>query len=131
VAYRFAVALAGFDDLPVDAGAALVTALLEWLAEVDREWLARHPEAPLLYESGIRFQPDDGDTWQDARDTLERGAGDCEDLAAFRAGELRARLGLDARPFARVEPGSPPLYHALVRMPDGSVEDPSAILGMP
>lgn len=116
--------------------------LLHALVCIDREYLLLHPETPPLYDSGVRYwmaragKPD----WQDVAETLARRLGDCKDLACWRVAELR-NAGIWARPYIRyavriVRRGifKPPLrlsvYHVLVQMPDGELEDPSAILGM-
>jgi hypothetical protein len=56
----------------------------------------------------------------------------CEDLACWRVAELRTRFGIDARPTftSQVRPDGSHLYHILVRLPDGRIEDPSRRLGM-
>lgn len=56
----------------------------------------------------------------------------CEDLACWRAAELRVRHNIMAEPtfiWKKRENGGY-LYHILVRLPDGRVEDPSRTLGM-
>lgn len=55
----------------------------------------------------------------------------CEDLATWRAAELQ-RQGIDAVAFWKeqiLEDGQT-LYHILVRWPNGTIEDPSRLLGM-
>lgn len=56
----------------------------------------------------------------------------CEDLACWRVAELRVRFGIGARPTytSQVRPDGSYLYHILVELPDGSIEDPSRNLGM-
>lgn len=56
----------------------------------------------------------------------------CEDLASWRAAELTARYGIQARPVfvEQPRPNGSMLYHIVVRFPDGRTEDPSRILGM-
>jgi len=59
-------------------------------------------------------------------------AGQCEDLACWRAAELVVRHGIQARPDFTCDArgdGSR-LYHIVVRLPDGRIEDPSRNLGM-
>jgi len=61
---------------------------------------------------------------------FENGGGDCDNLACFRAAELSA-AGVNARPIMTCrQDGGRTIYHALVKWPDGSSEDPSRILGM-
>lgn len=84
---------------------------------------------PALYASGVRYQREHNrEDWQTAEETLQRGHGDCEDLAAFRAAELRnaGELGAKAVCYAP----RPGLIHCVVRRADGTIEDPSRRLGM-
>jgi hypothetical protein len=65
--------------------------------------------------------------WQLPSQTMRRGYGDCKDVAAWRAAELRhqgiaARMGIIPSTRHR---GS---FHAIVRWPDGSLEDPSRFI---
>jgi hypothetical protein len=56
----------------------------------------------------------------------------CEDLACWRAAELRVRYGIQAEPtfIWKLRPNGGYLYHILVKLPDGRIEDPSRTLGM-
>lgn len=85
---------------------------------------------PPLYESGVRYrrEPRGRERWQLAPTTASLGYGDCEDLATWRAAELRLDHGIPA--YAAVYRAGPRLLHVVVRFPDGSIEDPSRILGM-
>jgi hypothetical protein len=82
---------------------------------------------PALYESGIvyRREPIGSEQWQCATELLRTREGDCEDLAAYRAAELR----MDGEPatvaIVLTRRGT---YHAVVRHGDGTIEDPSKIL---
>jgi hypothetical protein len=60
---------------------------------------------------------------------LARGHGDCDDLAPWHAGSLRAS-GTDPDAHAFVKRSGPNRWHALVRRGDGSIEDPSIAAGM-
>ena len=118
--------------------------------------LRAFPGLPMLYESGVIYQREEEgqEDWQDIRSTLEYGYGDCEDLACWRAAELRVKgIGgrkINAHPFLRyrrIMPGRL-MYHVMVEWPKeqarfgrsrgvhllawkGKVlEDPSAALGM-
>lgn len=102
---------------------------LDELTDVDRRYLAQHPETPSLYGAGVRYrrEPLRGpararEHWQTIPEVLTAGYGDCEDLATWRAAELP---GARAVP-VRVRSG----WHIVVLLPDGSVEDPSRRLGM-
>ena len=74
--------------------------LLMALMYVDIAWLKANPQAPLLYESGVRYEeePPGQEDWQDVPTCLRMKVGDCEDLACWRAAELRVRFGIDAYP---------------------------------
>jgi transglutaminase-like putative cysteine protease len=83
---------------------------------------------PPIYTAGVRYiRRDPGERWQTPTETMRRGGGDCEDLATWRAAELRAR-GEPARVI--VYRSAPGVLHAVVRRGDGSIEDPSRRLGM-
>lgn len=125
--YRFTLELDAFDRLPEPTALELVDLWLVALSLHDEAWI-RQAGAPELYGSGVRYRPEPDDTWSDVPACLLAGWADCEDLAAWRAAELRI-AGVRAWPFARLEPGLPVLYHALVRTPDDT-EDPSRLLGM-
>jgi hypothetical protein len=91
----------------------------------------RGVEAPELYGSGIvyRREPRGREWWESATDALgvtSQRSGDCEDLAAYRAAELRHFDGEeDARvKIIRNPSGS---FHAVVERADGTIEDPSRI----
>lgn len=90
----------------------------------------RGVELPPLYESGIvyRREPPGREWWESALDVLGTAKvreGDCEDLANYRAAELRYFEGEHARTvIVRTERGS---FHAVVRRADGTIEDPSRI----
>ncbi len=106
---------------------------LEALTRCNVLWLEAHPQTQLLYDAGVRYRQESmAEAWLDIPHVLELKFGDCEDLAAWRCAELRVR-GINARPFLkwynRPNQGIT-LYHVQVRHPDGSIEDPSAKLGM-
>lgn len=131
-----------------------IVILLESLAKVNEFHLKRGIKIgrpyPRLYDSGVYYREEKPgfEDWPDVPTVLEQGWGDCEDLAGYRAAELRVYDGIDAVPVikwkwipanqmkdAGYPPGSIPrdgvwLVHCLVRYPDGRIEDPSKILGM-
>jgi hypothetical protein len=121
-----------------------VNRALRLLVAQDVEYLRRHPGTPDLYRSGVRYQmePLGREEWLTIPDVLARGVGDCEDLAAWRAAELRAKgygdafaFGVEAGVLTHPTAGRVAVVHVLVSR-DGScdpsqVEDPSAELGMP
>lgn len=83
---------------------------------------------PPIYASGVRYSSrDQNERWQLPSETMARGRGDCEDLATWRAAELR-RVGEPARVVVRRT--GPRVLHAVVQRGDGRIEDPSRRLGM-
>jgi hypothetical protein len=88
-------------------------------------------DVPPLYASGVRYvrEPRGHERWLPPSVVLSRGQGDCEDLAAYRAAELRI-TGEDPDAEARVVRTGPRTWHAVVLRGDGDWEDPSAALGM-
>jgi len=115
--------------------------MLAGLMLIDEEEIRQFPGLPPLYKSGVRYQEQVGrEDWQDALTTYKLQAGDCKCLACWRAAELRVRQNVDARPmftFRRANdgPSVPPdrrryLFHIVVLLPDGTIEDPSKVLGM-
>lgn len=109
---------------------------MEGLVRVNQDILKRNPQIPPLYDSGVRYEAENGtEDWRtivDIRDNLNgegNPVGDCEDLAAWRAAELRER---DNEPgaFVDVVRGGLGLWHAVVRRANGKLEDPSKRLGM-
>ena len=101
--------------------------------------ILRHAKAkgrpvPPIYSAGVHWQPDrekgkPAETWDSILVVRRRGYGDCEDLASWRAAELQLQ-GIAAR--AVVVRSSTPgvAWHAVVRLPNGEIEDPSRRLGM-
>lgn len=112
----------------------IINALCVALVEADVVWLEAHPEAPLLYESGVRYvpEPPNEEWFTDVPTVLKRGWADCDDLGCWRAAELRVRFHIhDAHTFTQrqVEPDGSTLYHVMVQSSLGT-EDPSSALGM-
>jgi hypothetical protein len=112
----------------LSAHPAVLAALLEGLTRANVELLRRAPLPP-LYRSGVRYQrePRGRERWQLAPQTYALGIGDCEDLATWRAAELRL-AGYAARPV--VYRTGPRTLHVVVLRDDGQPEDPSRVLGM-
>ena len=68
--------------------------------------------------------------FRDIPTLYKRGHGDCDNIASARAAELRL-AGIKASPYITWrERWNGTTYHALVRWPDGTSEDPSLLLGM-
>jgi hypothetical protein len=86
---------------------------------------------PPLYTSGVRYvrEPPGAEVWQTPRFAFASKAADCEDLAAgWLAPQYWALGETAARPeVLRIKPR---LRHIVVRRADGTLEDPSLILGM-
>lgn len=124
-------------SLNVPASAAALSAALEGLVGVNYVLMQRARRAnrsfPPLYEAGVLYKPEPviggkrREEWLTADRVLKRRHADCEDLAGYRAAELRM-AGVPARAVARRS--GPRKFHAVVRWPNGQYEDPSRILGM-
>lgn len=111
---------------------AVLRLLLAALCKADELYLSLNPGTPALYKSGVRYvrEPDGAEEWLTIPYVISQGYGDCEDLACWRASELRMQ-GIAAEPhfyFKRI--GTLSMYHIVVRWPNGTFEDPSAVLGM-
>ena len=105
-----------------------IQALLDTLTVLDALFLRSHGSIPGIYQSGVRYARERGrEEWLTVPVILSRGRGDCEDLACWRAAEMRVH-GIDAR--AVVYRSAPHMFHVVVEHPDGSREDPSRELGM-
>lgn len=106
--------------------------VLEALVVIDQHFLRTH-QVPHPYSGILRYQeePNNGiEEFAPASVVYKRGWGDCDDLAPllcawYRNRGERAKIRVQWR---RNKNGK--LYHVLVRRADGSIEDPSRILGM-
>lgn len=107
--------------------------LLDALFKLDLAYLRSNPSTPLLYQAGVRYQrePRGRERWASVPIVRRLGFGDCEDLGCWRAAELNLR-GEPARPFSthKILPSGGVLYHIRVQRGNGTIEDPSRILGM-
>lgn len=106
------------------AGDALEALAFRARAELDRGGV------PPLYESGIvyRSMPTDRRAWKTPAGVMRDGHGDCADLAAWRIAELR-KAGKRAG-FRILRTRRNGLFHIVVALASGRVEDPSRKLGM-
>jgi hypothetical protein len=140
MAYAPLFSLGSFDELAPGQKCRLVLGLVRALVDVDIEYLKAHPQTPALYHAGVSYRPQQTvqgnftgiDHWWDIPAVRLHGEGSCEDLAAWRVAELQLAGHAHVRPFVHsreVSPGNT-LYHIVVKLPDGSEEDPSALLGM-
>lgn len=117
--------------------------ILEALVTDDQLFLRMH-KVPPIYTSGVRYKEEPVNTARVSGDmyrieefaaipaVIERGWGDCDDLAPWRCAELREN-GEPAK--IRIQWKKNPqtgqkLFHIVVRRADGRIEDPSLLLGM-
>lgn len=87
----------------------------------------------LIRRGKVRWAPEPqghGEHFDAADTVVGRGWGDCDDLAPYYAGELRA-TGVDPGAKVIMRRSGPHRWHALVRRSSGEIEDPSAAAGMP
>lgn len=104
------------------------SAALEGLTRVNVGLMQQQPLPP-LYEAGVKYKDEPRDIWRHAVDVAGEKWGDCEDLSAYRAAELRVS-GEDPAAAVHVYKSGSSRYHAVVQRGDGSIEDPSRALGM-
>ena len=109
-----------------------VREIMEGLTRANEGILRARPWLPRIYSSGVRYDHrDPHDPWCDAQAVIENGFGDCDDLAPWRAAELRVRHGIAARVVFTIEQGPvADRWHFIVEHPGGRLEDPSRALGM-
>lgn len=124
------------------AGPAAIQAMLDACCALNSLHLSSSPKTPPLYSSGVRYKRESamcvegidacatGERFNTIPVVLRLRFGDCDDLACWRAAELRVRHGVEARPRLDVVAHHPTRYHVVVQLPDGTTEDPSAVLGM-
>lgn len=92
-------------------------------------------EVPLLTEAikkGVRWKPEpfqDGEHFDLAHQVTARKWGDCDDLAPWLTGELRA-TGADPGAVSRVYKSGPDRWHVVTQTSDGQILDPSKWAGM-
>jgi len=125
---------ATFSHIPLSA--ASYAAAIEGLTRLDEHILRGDLEGPggpskfpPLYQSGVRYKREPRDVWRHIGDVMASGWGDCEDLAAARAAELRVS-GEDENARVGVYQSGPRRFHAIVIRGDETMEDPSRKLGM-
>jgi hypothetical protein len=122
-----AIPEAHVDAPPLDAALEAVTRLNETLLEKGVVPTAREA----IHKHGIRWRPEPpGDEHFDhAQTVLQRGHGDCDDLAPWHSASLR-HTGEDPGAEAIVKRSGPNRWHAVVKRSDGSIDDPSREAGM-
>lgn len=127
--------------IPRPVSRATMLPALEALAQLNEELMERMREETgreptPLYASGVRYRPEPPgqEDWDTCMQVYPRGWGDCEDLAGIRVGELRRAGETSARADtyrSRIRPDGSAVWHAIVVRGDGTLEDPSQLLGMP
>jgi hypothetical protein len=111
-----------------------IKAILDAQVKINQLYLRLH-NVPPLYSSGVRYREEDPTQGYEEFALIpimiERGWGDCDDLAPWRCAELR-EAGEKAciRIQWRRQASGSKLFHILVRRENGVIEDPSLILGM-
>lgn len=115
----------------------VINHLLSLQTVLNVAWLQKHPDAPRLYESGLRYAVEGpyAEVWQTFPVAYRGDVADCEDLACMRAAELIVSgedPGARAVFYGRQLTPRRRLYHVIVRRTTGphEFEDPSRALGM-
>lgn len=113
-----------------------VILLLETQVQID-QWQMKQKKYAPLYDSGVYYkaEPPGFEDWLDTPHLYDQGFGDCEDIACTYTAEKRERHGILSVPCVKfkdfvVNGKLITLIHVLVLNPDGSIEDPSKVLGM-
>ncbi len=116
--------------------AGVVRLYLRALVISNAYYLQQHPETPMLYKSGVKYAPEPNagkfEEFASIATILSRGWGDCDDLAAWRAAEIRVK---EKRPANILvywrKRNNRTVWHVQVKRTDTQeVEDPSRVLGM-
>ena len=89
-------------DRNKDLSHAYLREMLECLTRMDQLYLQKHPETPLLYDSGVTYQeePPGAEDWVDIPSILKIGWGDCVPLST-----LVLRDDYSFAPIAALKPG--------------------------
>jgi hypothetical protein len=109
-------------------------AALEATALANEQAIIRGEVPPLTeaISDGVRWKPEpflDGEHFDLAHQVTARKWGDCDDLAPWLAGELRA-TGEDPGARPRVYKSGPDRWHVVTETSDGRILDPSRWAGM-
>ena len=109
-------------------------AALEATALANEQAIIRGEVPPLTeaISNGVRWKPEpftDGEHFDLAHHVVARSWGDCDDLAPWLAGELRA-TGEDPGARPRVYKSGPDRWHVVTELSDGEILDPSKWAGM-
>ena len=108
--------------------------LLDANVKVNRLYLATN-KTPSIYQAGVRYREEDPrqgyEDFAIVPAIIARGWGDCDDLAPWRVAELQnAGEHAEIRIQWKKIPNRGKLFHIVVRRANGSIEDPSRLLGM-
>lgn len=98
-------------------------------AMVDLARIEHRAGEPLeLYKTTVVYHPEapGRERWKIPTQVMKSGWGDCEDLAAWRAAELRRAGEPEAQ--VVVKRTGKRRWHAVVRRADGRIEDPTRML---
>ncbi len=110
----------------------ILNAMLEGTTRVNEALLA-HGDIPTFDQAvnRIRWKPEPPgqEHFDHGALVLQRGWGDCDDMAPYKAATLRA-TGEDPGARAIVRKSGPKRWHAIVERSDGSIDDPSRETGM-
>lgn len=89
-------------------------------------------KVPPLYSSKVYFKPEKRgvETFVDALQTYQTGFGDCAHLSVWLCAEYRSKGEKASIAIQWILPKGFRLFHVVVRRENGTLEDPSAILGM-
>lgn len=90
------------------------------------------PHAEEAISAGVKWKPEpflDGEHFDLAHQVVARGWGDCDDLAPYLAGSMRA-TGEDPGARPRVYKSGPDRWHVVTETSDGQILDPSKWAGM-
>lgn len=140
-------------DMPQASSERILRALLDALLVADVEYLRLHRDTPRIYQSGVVYEreplpkeieqmypqcvtpckaPVHPEEWKSIPFCIKDGYADCEDLASWACAERIVFDGMTGvnTDFSWRKIGSMIVYHIFVRHADGSIEDPSARLGM-
>ncbi len=129
MSYAFTARLSSFSGLDIHEARSVVQSLVDALTKTNVGYLRDHPNAPLLYNSGVYYCRDDRGRekqWWDIPAVLANRCADCKALAAYRAAELIVH-GIPAEALVTTQDGV--LFHVVVRI-GTTIEDPSELLGM-
>ena len=117
-------------QLQVPSEARWLNRVLALGVELAKDDLQRHPGLPRLYRSGVRYARTDDlgfEYFALPSQVYRKRWADCDQLSVLARAALQLK-GIAAR--AVVVRTGPALWHAVVRMPNGKVIDPSKRLGM-